>query len=144
MSLEGYPVVIDEQVVWGEMDAFQHVNNTVYFRYFETARIAYFESIGYLEWMKAEGSGPILASTSCRFRRPLVWPDDLRIGVGVTQLAEDRFDMSYAVFSTAQQTIAAVGQGTVVHFDYRAGAKAPLPAVIRQAIEDLGLSATRT
>ena len=70
MSLEGYPVVIDEQVVWGEMDAFQHVNNTVYFRYFESARIAYFGAVGYLEWMKAEGSGPILASTRCRFRRP--------------------------------------------------------------------------
>ena len=40
---ERYPVVIEIPVAWGEMDAFQHLNNIVYFRYFESARIAYFE-----------------------------------------------------------------------------------------------------
>ena len=41
MSLQGYPVVIQESVLWGEMDAFQHVNNTVYFRYFESDFLDY-------------------------------------------------------------------------------------------------------
>lgn len=48
-SLEGFPVVIELPVVWGEMDAFAHVNNVVYFRYFESARIAYLERINCLE-----------------------------------------------------------------------------------------------
>ena len=143
MSLEGYPVVIAESVLWGEMDAFNHVNNTVYFRYFESARIAYFMAIGYLDWMEAEGSGPILASTSCRFRRPLTWPDDLQIGAGGSQLSEDRFTMEYAVYSASQQTVAAVGQGVVVHFDYRGGGTQPIPATIRAAIEARGFTPSR-
>lgn len=39
-----YPVVVEVPVAWGEMDAYGHVNNIVYFRYFETARIAYSKS----------------------------------------------------------------------------------------------------
>ena len=42
--LEGYQVTIDVNVAWGEMDAFEHVNNVVYFRYFESVRMAYFEA----------------------------------------------------------------------------------------------------
>jgi acyl-CoA thioester hydrolase len=139
VSLEDYPVVIEETVLWGEMDAFQHVNNTVYFRYFESARIAYFQAVGYLDWMRAEGSGPILASTSCRFRRPLTWPDSIQIGARVSELGEDRFTMEYAIYSQSQQTIAAIGQGVAVHFDYRGGGKQPIPGSIREAIEKLGL-----
>ena len=41
-----YPVVLSQDIIWGDMDAFGHVNNTVYFRYFEDARIAYFDQIG--------------------------------------------------------------------------------------------------
>lgn len=140
MSLQGYPVVIQESVLWGEMDAFQHVNNTVYFRYFESARIAYFGAIGYLDWMRDHGSGPILASTSCLFRRPLTWPDDIQIGAGVSEIGSDRFVMEYSVFSGAQKTVAARGQGVVVHYDYGLSQKAPLPESIRAAIEAMGLS----
>ncbi|MCB0148997.1 MAG: acyl-CoA thioesterase, partial [Caldilineaceae bacterium] len=49
--LAGYPVVIEIPVAWGEMDAFQHVNNIVYFRYFESGRIAYFERAGMMNLM---------------------------------------------------------------------------------------------
>ena len=58
-----YPVVIDIPIAWGDMDAFQHVNNTVYFKHFESARISYFEKIDFLEVMNKTGIGPILAST---------------------------------------------------------------------------------
>ena len=61
--LEGFPVIVEFPVAWGEMDALGHVNNIVYFRYFETARIAYFERVKLLELMEKTGIGPILAST---------------------------------------------------------------------------------
>ena len=47
--LKDYPVTVEVPVVWGEMDAFSHVNNVVYFRYFETARIAYFYEIDFMK-----------------------------------------------------------------------------------------------
>jgi len=43
--MSDYPVVVDIPVAWGEMDAYGHLNNIVYFRYFETARMAYFERL---------------------------------------------------------------------------------------------------
>ena len=61
--LDDYPVVIELPVVWGEMDAFSHVNNIIYFRYFESARLAYVEQTGLLEYMDKTGIGPILAHT---------------------------------------------------------------------------------
>ena len=48
-----YPVIVDDIVRWGDMDAFGHVNNTVYFRYFEQARIGYFEQVQAMEYMQA-------------------------------------------------------------------------------------------
>jgi len=73
--MDGYPVVIEVPVAWGEMDAFGHVNNIVYFRYFESARLAYFYKLDLIDMMTKTGIGPILASTSCRFKIPLTYPD---------------------------------------------------------------------
>src|SRR5688572_21896436 len=94
-SLSGYPVIVEIPVAWGDMDYFRHVNNIVFFRYFESARIEYLDRIGFRE-IGAEGAvGPILAATACRFRRPLTWPDTVRVGARVSAVAEDRFDMEY-------------------------------------------------
>ena len=79
------------------MDAFQHLNNVVYFRYFEDARITYFEKVGMLERMEAEGEGPILASTQCRYRIPITYPDQVSVGSCVRELTDGRFTMYYRV-----------------------------------------------
>ena len=63
------------------MDAFQHVNNVVYFRYFETGRIAYFERTVMRSSMSTTGIGPILATASCKFKFPLTYPDTVLIGI---------------------------------------------------------------
>lgn len=134
---DGYPVVIETPMAWGEMDAFQHLNNVVYFRYFESARIAYFERLDMMDMMSNTGIGPILASTSCRFRLPLVYPDKLLLGAKVTNIGEDRFMMSHRVFSTKHQKVAADGDALVVTFDYRKNKKAPVPDELRKRILDL-------
>lgn len=133
--LAAYPVVIDIPVAWGEMDAFGHVNNIIYFRYFESARIAYFDHVGYDALMKEEGLGPILAATSCRFRLPLTFPDTVSVGARVVSVGADRFRMEYRVVSHQHQKVAAEGDGDVVSYDYRTAAKAPLPDAVRLRIE---------
>ena len=84
--LEGYPVVVRQAVVWGEMDAYRHVNNTVYFRYFENARLEYFRRLRWFEYEDETGIGPILAATQARFRRPLTYPDTISIGARITDI----------------------------------------------------------
>lgn len=133
-TLESFPVVIEIPVAWGDMDAFGHVNNTVYFRYFESARIAYFEQIDYLALMQRTGVGPILAATSCRFRAPLTYPDTVRAGARIRDLQPDRFRMDYLLVSRELGAVAAEGEGRVVSFDYRRNCKVPLPEALAERI----------
>ena len=135
--LPEYPVVIETPVAWGEMDAYGHVNNIVYFRYFETARMAYFERLKSPDFVNRNPLGPILASASCRFRAPLAFPDQVSVGARVARVDEDRFVMFYAVYSHRLQKIAAEGEGTIVCFDYRENRKAPLPEKLKAKIAEL-------
>lgn len=135
--LDTFPVVITIPVAWGEMDAFQHVNNIMYFRYFESARIAYFQKLNVIDLMTRTGIGPILAATSCRFKTPLTYPDTVLVGAKVTKMEEDRFTMEYCVVSTKHQKIAAEGNGEIVAFNYRENRKAVVPEELKLQILDL-------
>jgi len=134
--LADYPVIVEIPVAWGEMDAFGHVNNTVFFRYFESARVAYFERIGFTGGT-GRGIGPILASTSCRFRRPLFYPDTVRVGVRTVEMNEDRFQTTYRVVSLRSEEVTADGEGLVVSYDYARREKVALPAQVRDAIREI-------
>lgn len=135
--LHQFPVRIELPVAWGDMDAFGHVNNVVYFRYFESARIRYLERIGYRDLTRECGSGPILASASCRFKQALHYPDTVVVGARIACLGEDRFDMAYRLVSRALESVAAEGTGLVVWFDYRKQRKILLPPELRQRIREL-------
>ena len=131
------PVAIEIPVAWGEMDSFQHVNNIVYLRYFESARVAYFVRLKLIEYMNETGIGPILASIQCRFKIPLTYPDTVSVGTRISKVEDDRFVMEYFLVSHKHQKIAAEGEGVIVSFDYRENVKAPLPAEIKRRIAAL-------
>jgi len=135
--LEGYPVIIDIPVAWGEMDSFQHVNNVVYFRYFESARILYSEKLGLHKLKDDTGIGPILGSTSCKYKLPLTYPDTVSVGARITGVEEDRFSMKYVVVSRRHNRIAAEGDGVVVMYNYREAKKTAIPEEIRKRIAEL-------
>ena len=118
------------------MDAFGHVNNTQYFRWFEDGRLAYFGALELDEFMRTTGVGPILASTDCRFRIPLTYPDSVRIGATVTEVQDEFFTMRYVV-STQHDKIAAEGEGRLVAFDYAAGQKTTWPDELRRRVEQI-------
>jgi acyl-CoA thioester hydrolase len=135
--LGGYRIRVDIPVAWGEMDAFGHVNNTAYFRYFESARMAYFTAVDYMALMRATGVGPILASTDCRFRIPLEYPDTVTVGARVTGVEEDAFLMHYIVISGRQGRVAAEGHGRIVSFDYEKKCRSPLQPELRERLARL-------
>ncbi len=135
--LSAFPVVVEIPVQWGEMDAYGHVNNTVIFRYFESARVAFLERCRFTAAYDELKIGGILHSTDCRFRQPLYYPDTVLVGARATEILDDRFMMEYKVFSTAQNTMAAEGTGTVVSFDYVARSKTKLPAMVIEGLARL-------
>jgi acyl-CoA thioester hydrolase len=136
-ALEGYPALLTIPVQWGEMDAYGHVNNTVFFRYFESARIVYLERCGFLEAYDVDRVGAILHSTDCRFRLPLIHPDTVQVGARATGVLEDRFTMTYRIVSLSADAVAADGTGVVVAYDYKANRKTALPDLVRRRIAQL-------
>jgi acyl-CoA thioester hydrolase len=135
--LQGYPVVVVQEVIWGDMDAYQHVNNVVYFRYFENARLEYVQRLRWPEYEDATGIGPILAATQARFRRALTYPDTIAIGARLHSMAEDRFDIAHRIVSRQLGQIATEGQGTIVSYHYPDGKKVLLPEELKQRIRAL-------
>ncbi len=135
--LNKYAVVIEVPVAWGEMDSLQHVNNIIYFRYFESVRMAYFEAMDFWRYMAETGIGPILASTQCKFRIPLTYPDTVMVGTRVAEVENDRFLMEYVVVSKQYEKVAAEGTGLVVAYDYREKKKAALTDELKARIRKL-------
>jgi acyl-CoA thioester hydrolase len=132
-----YPVVISLPVQWGDQDLFGHVNNVVYFRWYESARIAYLDRIGVSEMMEREHVGPILAAIGCNFRRQLNFPDTVEIGSRVTRIGRSSISMTHALWSQRQGALVADGDSTIVAFDYNTQRPVSVPDSIRQAIEQL-------
>ncbi len=125
------------------MDALGHVNNVLFFRYLESARVAYIQALGLpslREIKPDEGSPPvgfILQHAQCRFRRPVVYPDTLRVTARLQSIEVDRFTLEHEIVSDQLKDVAALGTGTIVTYDYTRGTKVNMPHVIREAIERL-------
>lgn len=139
---KSFPIIHETPVAWGEMDALGHVNNIIYFRYFESARAKYFDAMGVWDYIKSHGIGMILHSTACRFRKPLSYPDTVSVGTRATEVSVDRFVMEYAVYSHTMNAIAAEGSGIIVVYDYNINQKCPMPKALREAIEKIEKSVT--
>jgi len=140
-ALGRYPVSITIPVAWGEMDAMQHVNNVVYLRWFETARIAYFERAGLLQGLSELTVGPILARSTVDYLLPVTYPDTVRVEIAVTRMGKSSFEMAYRLWSEALQKVAARGDAVIVNYDYQGGKSAPLDQKTRAAIHALEASA---
>ena len=130
-----HPVTISLPVQWGDQDAFNHVNNVIYYRWMESARIEYFRQVGLGIGISPQGIGPILASLKCDFRSQLAYPDTVLISSSIASIGRTSLKMTHLVYSTAQKTIAAEGDSVIVMFDYRAQKPLVVSDEVRAAID---------
>ena len=126
-----YEMVIP--IRWGDMDAMGHVNNTVYFRYLETVRIEWMQSLGGAP--DPRGQGPVIVNAFCNFIRQLEYPGDILAKHYVANPGRSSFD----TFVTLERVdepgvIYATGGATMVWIDYPAKLSLPLPDGLRAAI----------
>lgn len=141
-----YQVSVKIPVKWGEMDAYNHLNNVAMLRYFESARIAYFNifqrylldkehqafinpSIP-LEDYDFSQIGPIMKDNYCRYRRQVKYPDTLHVfaGVSPSKIEKNSYIMDYSAISTTDKgAVVAEGHSTIVILNYAKGVKANFP-----------------
>jgi acyl-CoA thioester hydrolase len=133
--LADYPVQTPVTVQWCDQDAFGHVNNTIFFRWFEIGRIDYFTRIDMMHDATGAGRGPILAAVACNFRRQVTFPDEVYVGTRVSKIGTSSLVIDHAIASARLGALVADGTSTVVNFDYNAGKSAPVPDELRRAIE---------
>jgi acyl-CoA thioester hydrolase len=133
--MKDFPVVVDVDVRWGDMDALLHVNNIVYFQYFQMARGGYLQRIGMPpagpEW---HDFGWIIGANCCRYKAPVTFPDTLSVHARVGALSEDRMLMEYKAVSKKLVKVAAEGEALVFGYDFGAGGKATIPDDVRGRI----------
>mgnify|MGYP001258539457 CR=1 FL=1 len=134
-ELCNWPVKMQIPVAWGDMDSFGHVNNTMYLRWCESARIDYFLRTGVLEEMDSAKIGPILAHAAIDYRVPVEFPDTIEISSTVTKLGNTSFTMEYRMCSSAKDgLVVALGKSIMVMVDYGSGKPVPLTDLIREKV----------
>ncbi len=139
-ALKAFPVKSQLPVQWGEMDAFNHVNNVVYLRWSETARIDYFEALKLdMNHPEKQDYNVILGYQDCKYIFPVTFPDTIHIGTTVTDIGTDRFTMQCQMFSEKHDRIVAISNHVVVVIDYKTYQKTAIPEEFIQRIKDLEL-----
>ncbi len=121
---------------WGDMDAMGHVNNTNYFRYIESARIAWLEQVGGL--LNPDGQGPVIVSASMNFIRQLTYPGDIEVRTFVSPPGRSSVEVSHEIRLVGADgeagAVHAEGTAKVVWVDFKIGKSAPLPDSLRAAL----------
>ncbi len=119
---------------WGDMDAMGHVNNSVFFRYMEQARIEWYTHLG-----RGENAGveTVVVHNHCTYYAPVAYPGELEIRTYAGSPGRSSFDVVQEIRRTDKpDTICAVGGSKVVWVNRETGKSTPLPAAIRQLMTD--------
>ena len=121
-------------VRWGDMDAFNHVNNASYLRFIEEARVAWFRALVPNAWADVD-CAPILAAATVNYRRPIGWPERLRITLHAEKLGTKSLTLGHRIESATQDGVLYADGSTVMVWVDRGGTSIPLPSFIRAACE---------
>ena len=109
---------------WGDMDAQGHVNNTLYFRYMEQARIEWLESL-HEPIGDVEGLGCVIVNASCTFLLPLCYPGAIDVRMFVDTPGRSSLDSHYEIWMNDRKY--AEGSARIVWIDQQTQRPAPLP-----------------
>lgn len=117
---------------WGDMDAYGHVNNTIYFRYMEQARCEWLEAMDI--GVGVGDSGPVIVNASCTFLIPLTYPGTVEVRTFVGEPGRSSIPTYVEMRVVGDERIYAEGAAKVVWMDTRSGKSVPLPDRVRASL----------
>ncbi len=129
-------VKLELRIDWSEIDAFGHVNNLSILKYVQAARVNYLEIIGLMQMQATIKIGPILASTTCQFRKPLFYPGQVTIYTNVDNVKNSSFQVQYQIMNNKKELVAEA-QDIIVFYDFNLNAKLSIPNEIKEKIAEL-------
>jgi len=137
--MKGSAIKLELRIDWSEIDSFGHVNNLAIMKYVQAARVIYLEAIGLMQSQSEDKIGPILASISCQFRKPLFYPGHVTVYSSVDQIKNTSFRICHEVRNDRDE-VAASAHDIIVFYDFCENIKLAIPDDLRKRIEDLECS----
>ena len=131
-----YPVKLELRLDWSEMDLFGHINNVSYFKFIQASRVNYWETIGLTNLHSDMQIGPMLAATSCQFRKPLFYPGKIIIEAGMHEIRNTSFTLHHRILN-AQGELAAEAEDVIVMYNFQANEKVNFPEELLKKVEAL-------
>ena len=128
-----------ERVRFGDLDAMRHLNNVVFLRYYETARISYLRHLLPVHdpaHPEGAGLGLIFAECHIAYRSPVHFDETLEVHCGVADVKRSSFKVTFRM--KVGDRLAAEGEGTLVGFDYETQRAQPLPDDLRARLLEEG------
>lgn len=122
-------------VRWGDLDAYGHLNNTLYFRFCEQARVEWIESAGFAVRPERR-EAPVIINASCTFLVPVNYPATVVVRLFAGEPGRSSVMTWYELFIEGQEQLVAEGASKVVWMDHETGKSVPLPDALRSAIEN--------
>jgi acyl-CoA thioester hydrolase len=120
---------------WMDNDAYGHVNNVVYYSWFDTAVNAYLIERGVLDIHQGETIGLVI-ETQCNYFAPLAFPETVEVGIRVAKLGSSSVRYEVGIFGASDLT-AAKGHFVHVYVDKNTRRPVPLPAPLKTVLETL-------
>lgn len=120
-------------VRWGDMDAYGHVNNTVYFRYLEQTRVEWLEQMGSAV-SPDNAEAPVIINAACTFMLPVNYPATVIVRMYGGEPGRSSLMTWYELLVEGDERIYAGGSSKVVWMNPQTGKSVPLPEAVRAAV----------
>ena len=121
---------------WADNDAYGHVNNVVYYQWFDTAVNQWLVEAGLLDIEEGDPIG-LVVETGCSYFAPLTFPGDVEVGIAIERLGESSVTYRIGVFGAGKAEASAQGHFTHVYVGREGRRPAPLPGEWRPKLETL-------
>ncbi len=119
---------------WGDMDAYGHVNNTIYFRYMEQCRVEYLEGLGFK--VMPQGLAPVIINASCTFLIPLNYPGTVEVKMYCGQPGRSSIPTYFEIHLEGDAKLYATGESKIVWMDVGTGKSVPIPDALRAQLSE--------
>lgn len=134
MKRELFKHIFTETVRWGDCDMLGHVNNTVFLRYIESARIAYFQDVMNIELIINSVEGWVIADLNCSFRAQLKFPSEIEICTRISRIGNSSATIDAVIFHHGKPNPIFTSTATIVWCNYREGKSVRISDECRRTI----------
>lgn len=133
--MDDYKVNFEIRIDWSEIDLFGHINNLAIMKYIQAARVHYLELTGLMQMQAELKKGPILASTSCQFRKPLFYPGMVMVYSKVESIKKTSFQLRHLIKNDENEVVSEA-LDVIVFYNFNTNIKEILPSELIEWLTD--------